>query len=196
MTASAVRAPALTREPGWYAMLLVIATEATVFALLLAAYFFLQFTHEGAWPPPPAEVPRLLTPVLMTVLLTGSSIPAYLADRGARRGRMERVGVLLGATAVLGIAFLVLQVVEYREKLDVFTPRTDAYGSAFYTVTGLHGAHVAFGVAALLFVLAFTALGRYSARRHLAIEVVTLYWHFVHVVWLFVFASLYLSPHL
>lgn len=189
-------APPLARETAWYGALLVVATEATLFALLLAAYFSLRFTHGGPWPPAPHDPPELLLPIVMTALLASSSVPAWLADRDARRGRMDRVAALLGVTAALGLAFLALQAWEYRTTLREFGPRTDAYGSFFFTITGLHGAHVVLGVLALGFVLVFTLLGRYSRGRHLAIEIASLYWHFVHVVWLFVFASLYLSPRL
>ena len=93
------------------------------------------------------------------------------------------------AIAALGIVFLGLQVSEYVRTAREFTPRTDPYGSMFFTITGFHGAHVAVGVTLLLW--GAWQVGREPHRRTL--PVLALYWHFVDVVWLVVFASLYLS---
>ncbi len=69
------------------------------------------------------------------------------------------------------------------------------YSSAFYTITGIHGLHVLIAVIMGLFITARAFLGHFRSDRHVAVSVVALYWHFVDVVWLFIFASLYLSPH-
>jgi heme/copper-type cytochrome/quinol oxidase subunit 3 len=177
-------------------MLLLIATEAALFALLLASYFYVKFQTEGPWPPDGIADPKLAKPIVMTVLLMASSVPAYLAERSARRGNQRGLVAALAATLALGTAFLALQVWEYTEKAKLFTPHTDAYGSLFYTITGLHGAHVVAGLALLVWTLAFALRGSFTAERHLAVQNVSLYWHFVHGVWLFVFVSLYLLPAL
>ncbi len=77
-----------------------------------------------------------------------------------------------------------------------FHPQTDAYGSFFYLITGLHGAHVAGGLLMLLYVLVRAFAGHFDAVRHSAVSNAILYWHFVDVVWLFVFTTLYLLPRL
>ncbi|HEX5029545.1 MAG TPA: cytochrome c oxidase subunit 3 [Gaiellaceae bacterium] len=189
-------ASAASRSPAWWGTLLLIATEATLFALLLVSYFYERFEAVGPWPPDGTAEPKLLVPAVMTALLMASSVPAYLADSSIRRGEVDRLRVYLASTLVLGAAFLGLQAWEYSDELDVLRPQTDAYGSLFYTVTGLHGAHVIVGLFLLGWVLAWALRGRYGADRHLAVEISSLYWHFVHVVWLFVFLSLYLSPRL
>ena len=196
MTTLAHRAPPLTREPAWWGMLLLIATEATLFALLLASYFYVKFQTAGPWPPDGIADPKLGKPIAMTALLMLSSIPAYLAERNARRGDQRGLVLSLALTLLLGSAFLALQVLEYTEKVDLFTPRTNAYGSLFYTITGLHGMHVIAGLVLLVWTLVFALRGAFTAERHLAVQNVSLYWHFVHVVWLFVFTSLYLLPSL
>jgi len=190
------RASPLTREPAWWGMLLLIATEAALFALLLASYFYTRFQTDGPWPPDGIADPELAKPIAMTLLLMISSFPAYLAERNARRGDQRGLVVALLATLILGSAFLALQIWEYTEKAKLFTPRTNAYGSLFYTITGLHGAHVIAGLVLLLWTLAFALRGAFTAERHLAVQNVSLYWHFVHGVWLFVFVSLYLLPAL
>jgi cytochrome c oxidase subunit 3 len=183
------------RSPAWWGMLLFITTEATLFALFLVSYFYLRFESVGPWPPSGSD-PKLLVPTVMTALIMASSVPAYLADTSIRRGEVDRLRFYLASTLVLGAAFLALQAIEYHDKLRSLRPQDDAYGSLFYTITGLHGAHVVAGLVLLLWTLAFALRGAFSAERHLAVQNVSLYWHFVHGVWLFVFVSLYLLPAL
>jgi heme/copper-type cytochrome/quinol oxidase subunit 3 len=184
------------RPTAWWGMLLVIATEATLFALLLASYFYLRARTPPPWPPDGIEPPKLLLPSVMTVLLFTSSIPMLYADRKIRRGDITRLRIGLVVTFVLGAAFLVVQGFEYHDTLREFRPGTDAYGSAFFTITGLHGAHVLAGLLLIAWTLFRARRGIVSRRHHVGVEVTALYWHFVHVAWLVIFASLYLSAHL
>ena len=85
---------------------------------------------------------------------------------------------------------------EYREKLAHFKPTSNAYASTFYTITGFHGTHVAFGLLLLGLTLLRDARGRIDPERPVAVKVSSLYWHFVDAVWLVILTSLYLSPHL
>jgi len=183
------------RSPAWWGMLLFITTEATLFALFLVSYFYLRFESVGPWPPSGSD-PKLLIPTVMTALLMASSLPAYLADASIRRGDVDRLRFYLASTLVLGSVFLALQAYEYHDKLRSLRPQDDAYGSLFYTITGLHGAHVIVGLVLLGWVLFWAVRGRYGAQRCVPVEISSLYWHFVHVVWLFVYVSLYLAPRL
>jgi heme/copper-type cytochrome/quinol oxidase subunit 3 len=182
-----------SRSTAWWGMILLIATEATLFAVLLLSYLYLRFESTPAWPPPPIEPPTLKLPVLMTVLLVVSSIPMQLAANAARARRTSlvvRVWLLIGSA--LGLAFLAVQFDEYQTKLGEFRPSTNSYGSLFYTITGFHGIHVIVGL--LLTLWAVVLAGRRVRRGgERAIENVVLYWHFVGVVWLAVFATIYLS---
>jgi cytochrome c oxidase subunit III len=182
-----IPAPPIGRPTGWWGMLIVVATEATLFAILLASYFYTRFRSPGAWPPDGQPDPRLLKPVSVTV---------YSAELGSRRGNIRRLHAGLAATFALGLSFLILQGFEYHEKLAELRPSTNAYGSLFYTITGLHGTHVIVGLLILAWTQFFAWRGAYASENHVAVQVSALYWHFVHVVWLFVFASLYLSPRL
>jgi heme/copper-type cytochrome/quinol oxidase subunit 3 len=146
----------------------------------------------GPWPP--AGLPELRLALPNTGILLLSSGTMWWAESGIRR---ERTGRLLGGlvlTLALGAVFLGIQLVEYRHQ--AFGPSTDAYGSLFFTITGFHGAHVAVGLLMIAVVSLRAGLGHFSARRHLAVTNVAWYWHFVDVVWLLVFTSLYLSPRL
>jgi heme/copper-type cytochrome/quinol oxidase subunit 3 len=196
MTAVELPAPPIGRPTGWWGMLVVIATEGTLFAILLASYFYLRFKSPGPWPPDGLAEPKLLKPAVMTLLLMTSSVTVYAGELGIRAGNRRRLHLGIGLTFLLGLAFLILQGFEYHEKLRDLKPQTDAYGSLFYTITGLHGSHVIVGLLLLLWTQFFAWRGAYRAESHVAVQVAALYWHFVHVAWLFVFASLYLSPRL
>jgi len=100
----------------------------------------------------------------------------------------------LAAAIALGLLFLVLQGVEYGREKASFTK--DAYGSLFYTITGFHGAHVFVGLVMLTVVLVRALRGHFAKGRYEAVTNVALYWHFVDAVWLAVFTSLYITPHL
>jgi heme/copper-type cytochrome/quinol oxidase subunit 3 len=184
------------RPTGWWGMLIVVITEATLFAILLATYFYTRFRSPGPWPPDGEPDPLLLKPVIMTLLLMASSVTAYMAELGSHTGNRRRLHAGLAATFALGLSFLILQGFEYHEKLAELRPSTNAYGSLFYTITGLHGSHVIVGLLILAWTQFFAWRGAYASENHVAVQVSALYWHFVHVVWLFVFAALYLSPRL
>jgi heme/copper-type cytochrome/quinol oxidase subunit 3 len=183
---------------GWWGMVLFIAVEATLFALLLASYFYLRFRSGPEWPPDGIENPELTLVLIMSAVLWSSSVPVHLAHSAIKRGRQGAMRVCLALGFVLGAAFLVLQcAVEYPEILrHEFTPRTNAYGSMFFTITGLHGGHVLVG----LLMNAWTQLrarqGAFDQHRHVTVQNFVMYWHFVDVVWVFVLATLYLSPQL
>lgn len=197
MDATALGRPAdaTTRDIGWWGMALLCATEGTLFACLIASYFYLA-SGSSSWPPPGIEPPHLFLPIVMMVVLLSSSAVLAWGERGIRAGNAPRLRLGIVVSMLLGLGFLAMQLVEYREKLGHFVPQTHAYGSLFYTITGFHGAHVTLG----LLMLAFTALrafrGHFSPLRHQGVSNVALYWHFVDGVWVVIVATLYVSPHL
>jgi heme/copper-type cytochrome/quinol oxidase subunit 3 len=196
MTVAALPARPVGRPLGWWGMVFVIATEATLFVVLLASYFYLRFKSPGAWPPDGIAAPKLLKPTVMTVLLITSSLTVWYGERAIRRDDLRGLRTGLVLTCFLGVGFLALQFLEYRELLREIHPSTDAYASAFFTLTGLHGAHVVVGLLLLAWTQFFAWRGAYRAEKHVAVQTSALYWHFVHGVWLFLFLALYLSPRL
>ncbi len=179
------------RSTGFWGMMLLIATEASLFAYLLFSYFYLGSMAQGPWPPEGPPSLRLVLP--NTILLLLSSGTMYWAESGIRRGEGRRLRIGLLVTLTLGVIFLLIQGLEYSHKH--ITPTTHAYGSLFFTITGLHGAHVAVGLVMIAVVTARAFLGHFRAGRHEAITNVSSYWHFVDAVWLCVFTSLYLAPY-
>jgi cytochrome c oxidase subunit 3 len=164
-----------------------LASELMFFAGLFAAYFTLRGAND-VWPPEDVELATARTAVA-TVVLVASSGAMHLAVVAARRDDRRGAAVWLGITALMGAVFLTNQVLEYAEAN--FQIDDHAYGSIFYLMTGFHGLHVLGG---LLFMGAIAALivGRSRAPAHETVEVCAYYWHFVDVVWVAMFATIYL----
>lgn len=202
MTAVPLDSGVVTRRPGvpgrdvgWWGMALLCATEGALFAYLIASYFYLGSTAP-AWPPAGTEPPKLGMPIIMMLILLSSSAVLSWGERGIRAGDHRRLGVGLGVTIVLGLVFLALQAVEYHEKLLHFSPRTGAYPSLFYTITGFHGVHVTVGLLMLAFTAVRASRGHFTSGRYQGVSIPALYWHFVDGVWVVIVATLYVSTHL
>jgi cytochrome c oxidase subunit 3 len=164
-----------------------ISSELLFFGTLFGAYFTLRSQSDGPWPPEGAHPSRALA-ALSTALLVSSSATVQLAARAAAERRAREMRRWLLATFGLGAAFLAILIHEWTT-LE-FSARDHAYGTIFFTLTGFHGLHVLGGLTALL-VIAWRSTVR--AVRHDAVEVMSLYWHFVDVVWLALFATVYLA---
>ena len=185
------------RSFGWWGMVWLIATEATLFASLLASYFFLRFRYGPEWPPAGIEDPALELPLIMSVILLSSSIPVHLAETAIKKGNVPRLRWGLAAGFVLGATFLAITFgIEWPETLHEFTPQTNVYGSLFFLITGFHGMHVLVGLAMNAWAQVRAAHGAFDGERHVTIQNFAMYWHFVDVVWVFVFLTLYISPRL
>jgi cytochrome c oxidase subunit III len=180
------------RPTGWWGMVLLIATEATLFALLLATYFYLRFVTVGGWPPDRITDPAILKPLLATLILLVAVVPFAYAGVAADRLRRPAAQLALVCGIVLGVGFLVFQYILVQQSLDRFRPATDAYGSIFYTLVGLHFVHVGAGVLLALWALART--WRFDRTAIVTVRVTALYWYFLAVVAAVVFLTLYLSP--
>jgi heme/copper-type cytochrome/quinol oxidase subunit 3 len=174
-------------------MAMLIVTEAMVFVVLLAAYFFLRAaSHE--WPLADIEAPPLELALPMSFVLWGSSIPIFWAEASIRNGRLRpfKIGLLL--SFLMGAVFLGYTLYDFEELH--FGWRDNAYGSIYYTIVGLHALHVFIGLGMNVVVQLKAYMGRYDRGRHASAEVYFLYWHFVDVVWLAVFPALFVSPHI
>ncbi|MEU4511111.1 heme-copper oxidase subunit III [Nonomuraea wenchangensis] len=184
------------RTPAWWGMVLFVATEATLFACLLASYFYLRFLTSAEWPPPGIKKPELAKPLVMTALLLTSSGWIAWADWAIRHDRRWLLRIMLALTLLFGAGFLGVQATEYATKLPEFTWTTNAYGSLFYVITGFHGTHVFTGLLMVGFTLVAALAGKFGRTHHERVRIVSFYWHFVDGVWLAILFSLYLSPHL
>jgi cytochrome c oxidase subunit 3 len=178
-------------------MILFIVSEVMFFGGLFAAYFNVRL-NATQWPPfvneavfQPFQIHHeIVLPAILTTLLVLSSVTMQLGVWAIRRG--DRTGFLrnTGITLVLGVLFLVGQIYDYTQL--GFGITDTAFGSTFYTLTGFHGAHVLGGAIMLSVVLYRGMSGQFSAKHHDAVEAVSIYWHFVDVVWIALFSTLYL----
>lgn len=176
-------------EPATLGMLLFIISELMLFVAFFTAYFFIRVVSGAEWPPPGKEIPVDVAAVNTAILLS-SSLTMHWALTGIRNENRRALKAGLVTTLALGATFLSIQINEYVHL--GWAPHDNAQGSIFYGLTGLHGAHVAVGLMLLTFATIRSFRGHYSAKAHRGVEVPGIYWHFVDIMWIFVFSSLYL----
>ena len=184
------------RSLGWWGMIFFIASEALIFANFIAAYLYLEIRGGGNWTLPNGDHLDVVFPAINTVILISSSFPAIWARRGIVKGNQRQMVLGLLGTIILGSAFLGGQAYEYSTLVlhDNFALSTGTFGSSFFLLTGFHGLHVTVGVLFLLICLIRGMRGDFSAHKHFAVEAGEMYWHFVDIVWIFVFSTVYLLP--
>ena len=180
------------RSTGWWGMALFIVAELVLFGSALAAYFYLRF-RSPAWPPAGIEAPDLTLGWIATAFLVLSSVPVIWGERGIARGQVWRLRLGIAVAMAMALAFLSIQGYEYATA--DFGYRTSAYGSLFFTITSLHGLHVIGALLIGVYLQARSLAGHFDEDHHLAVQTGALYWHFVDLVWIAIFASLYLSAH-
>jgi cytochrome c oxidase subunit 3 len=174
-------------------ILLFIVSEVMLFGAFFASYFFLRVVaNEGQpWPPEGFELPVSVAGV-NTAILISSSFTVHWALESIRREHRRGLILGLGSTFLLGATFLFIQLNEY---IHIgFSARDDAFGTIFYGLTGLHGAHVTVGLILLAFANIRAWRGHFgpNAKDHLGVEVPGIYWHFVDVMWIIVFTTVYI----
>jgi cytochrome c oxidase subunit III len=176
-------------EPQLLGMLLFIISEIMVFGAFFTAYFFIRVVNANPWPAAGTELPKIVAG-FNTAILLSSSITLHWALTSIKNG--NRAGLKAGmlSTFLLGATFLFVQINEYAH--IGFAPSDSAQASIFYGLTGLHGAHVFIGLCLLLFVNVRAFRGHYSPEKHHGVEVPGIYWHFVDVMWVIVYTTVYL----
>jgi cytochrome c oxidase subunit III len=175
-------------------MLLFIGSELMFFAGLFAAYFNAR-SAAPAWPPVGVDfINAVPLPLIVTGILITSSITMQIGVWRIRKGDRTGMNRAITLTLILGVVFLFLQLYDYNELVTEhgFGINSGVYGTLFYTLTGFHGAHVFGGVVGMTVVLLRGVAGQFSARHHVAVEAVSAYWHFVDVVWIGLFTTIYL----
>jgi cytochrome c oxidase subunit 3 len=176
-------------EAQFLGMLLFIISEIMLFGAFFTAYFFIRVVGEADWPARGEELPVAIAGVNTAILLS-SSFTMHWALEGARNENRRAMQAGLLTTALLGLTFLTIQVNEYVHL--GFAPHDNAQGTIFYGLTGLHGAHVFVGLTLLTFATIRAFRGHFTAKEHRGVEVPGIYWHFVDVMWIFVYSTLYL----
>jgi heme/copper-type cytochrome/quinol oxidase subunit 3 len=179
------------RGTGWWGVLMLILTEGSLFVYLLFSYYYFALQSSGGFLPD--KPPPMTLSLPNTIVLLLSSVAVWWADSGVRRNKQGQLVIGLAIALALGIAFVVVQLFEWRSQ--TFTLRSSEYGSLFYTITGFHMAHVIVGLLVLASLLLWSALGYFAGRRSAPVLIGGAYWHFVDAVWLAVFFTFYITPH-
>jgi cytochrome c oxidase subunit I+III len=175
---------------GWWGVLALVVTEASLFGYLIFAYFYSQSQTQLAWPP--EGMPKIGIGAMSTAVLILSSVFAWLSERTLKKSRTRPAFWLMVIAILLGCLFVGIQMKEWHD--HAYGVSAHLYGSLYYTITGFHLAHVLVGIVILVLLATWIALGYFDAERNAPMRIGGLYWHFVDVVWLFIFTSLYVTP--
>src|SRR5713101_8938968 len=174
---------------GRVAMFGLIAAEAAIFTIFVVAYLF--YIGKSLTGPVPKDV--LSVPIFYTICLLSSSLTIHLAAKALRLGSLRSFATLWIATIALGAAFVYGTATEWHRLIyhDGLTISTNLFGTTYYSLVGLHGFHVVAGLVALSIVMALTLRGNVRSEHAERVDVLSLYWHFVDVVWIIVFTVVY-----
>jgi cytochrome c oxidase subunit 3 len=177
-------------EPALLGMLLFIISEVMVFGAFFTAYFFIRIVAEGhTWFPIDGKDLPVAVAGVNTAILVSSSLTLHWAQTSIKNG--NRFGLQAGMTAtfLLGLTFLFIQINEYVH--IGFAPQDHAQATVFFSLTGLHGAHVTIGLILLGMVTIRAFRGHFSPESHHGMEIPGIYWHFVDVMWIVVYTTIY-----
>jgi cytochrome c oxidase subunit 3/cytochrome o ubiquinol oxidase subunit 3 len=174
---------------GTVAMLSLIVAETAIFGIFVVAYIY--YIGKSVSGPTPRQVLEL--PIFNSVCLLSSSLTIMIAERALKKNAMRVFSLWWALTVVLGGIFLVGTALEWQKLIyhDGLTISTNLFGTTYYSLVGLHASHVIIGLTMLSIVLIFALTGKLNSGHARQVEVLSLYWHFVDVVWIVVFTVVY-----
>jgi cytochrome c oxidase subunit 3 len=176
-------------SPSVLGMFLFIGSEIMLFGSFFTAYFFVRVVNGTPWPTPPFHLPVYMA-TINTLILVTSSGTIHWATTAIKRGNVWGLRAGLVLTFLMGTSFLATQIFEY---LRIgFNTGDGAFATIFFCLTGLHGCHVFVGLTILLFMTIRAFRGHFSPEHHHGVEIGGIYWHFVDVMWIVVFLTVYI----
>jgi len=184
--------PTGRRGLGSWGVVTLIASEAALFSYLLFAYYYTGAISSPGWLLEPSPTLKLALP--NTFLLLASSLAAWWGERGILTARRTQALIGFAAAFVMGTVFALVQLQEWHNK--PYSIGDSSYASLYFLTTGFHMAHVLVGLLVLAALFLWTVLDYFSPRRRLTVTAGVFYWHFVDLIWLFVFTTYYLTPYL
>jgi heme/copper-type cytochrome/quinol oxidase subunit 3 len=193
-SAAAVARARVAQPSGWWGMALFLCAEATLFGILIATYFYLDFDARS-WPPDGIKPPSVALPLIATAALITTTVPLLLAVRASRAGRRWRVVRLISVAVVVQCCYLAAQILLFRHDLRQFSPKATAYGSIYFTMLAAHHAHVALGILLELAVLWQVVRKGLTNYWLIGVRITALYWYVVCALAVFVVFT-QLSPSL
>jgi cytochrome c oxidase subunit III len=176
-------------DPQTLGMYLFIISEIMLFGAFFTAYFFIRVVKGDAWPSAGHDIPVLVAGI-NTAILVSSSFTMHWALEGIKNNNKRAMKAGLLTTFLLGLTFLSVQINEYFHL--GWAIQDDAQGTIFYGLTGLHGAHVTVGLILLSFATIRAFRGHFTPEEHRGVEVPGIYWHFVDIMWIVVYTTLYI----
>jgi cytochrome c oxidase subunit 3 len=175
-------------SPPILGMFLFIASEVMLFGAFFTAYFFVRVVNGTPWPTPPFHLPVYVA-FINTLILVTSSGTIHWSLTSIKRGNVYGMRAGLALTFLMGLTFLITQGIEYSRV--GFNTSDGAFATIFFCLTGLHGAHVFVGLTILLIMTVRAFRGHFSPEHHHGVEIGGIYWHFVDVMWIIVFTTVY-----
>jgi cytochrome c oxidase subunit 3 len=178
--------------PAVLGMYLFIASEIMLFGSFFTVYFFVRVVNngvDGVWPPDGFHRPAYVAGINTLILVT-SSFTMHWADSSVKKGNRAGLKAGLFLTVCLGLTFLLTQVIEYHR--IGFNTSDTSFAATFFGLTGLHGAHVFVGLTILSVMTIRAFRGHFSPEHHHGVELAGIYWHFVDVMWIVVYVTVYL----
>jgi heme/copper-type cytochrome/quinol oxidase subunit 3 len=172
----------------WWGMVILIASEATLFACFVGTYYYLRFSTP-VWPPRGSPEPELVVPLLLLACLVATSVPMQLASSAAQAGRLAAVRLFLLAALVVQCGYLAYEIADFRDQLRAFDISRNAYSSIYYTMLGADHAHIALGILFSVWLLWKLTRGLTTYRANAA-QAIAWYWHAVNVITIVVIATL------
>lgn len=183
------------RSTGWWGMVGLMVTEGMLFSLLIFIYFYFA-AGDGPWPPEGLPMPELRSSAIRSLILLGSSLPMVLSERALEKGgNLARSAVWSFLALAMAGAFLIGHIQEQFKLFHELSPTENVYGTAVVTILNFHALHLVVGMIILAVTLVHLLRGKITPERPAMLKLSGMYWHFVDVIWVFVYASLYLSPH-
>lgn len=184
--------PAHSQEPvntPKLGMWMFLASEVMFFAVLIAMFLLFRFRSGVV----PSEILNIPLTAINTFILLTSSMTVVQGLSAIQRGDQGKFRLWMIVSLILGTFFISVQIIEYRELIhEGLTISSNLFGTAFFTLTGFHGAHVIIGLGWLLAMIIRGFRGRFNAQRNIPVEIFGLYWHFVDIVWILLFVIVYL----
>lgn len=190
-----------------FGMITFLASEAMLFGGLICAYLILWMSKGSEYRPHVLQEENFTWPLLLTgvntVFLLASSGTLWFGEKAVLKGQLQKLTLWLLVTTVLGAIFVGVQAYEwthlYHEHVWFNSAghggQSTTYNSSFFTLTGFHGLHVSIGVLFLGISTLMAAGGKFTPHRHDFLTCVSLYWHFVDVVWIGLFTVMYILPY-
>lgn len=161
-------------------MAMFVATEATLFAIMIGTYFYLRFKNLQ-WPPQGVPEPKVLLPLVLLAVLVATSVPIQLAARAGREGRLRATRGFLLLSLVVQAVYFGVALHQFAGDLKHFGPKDHAYGSIYYVLLGADHVHVGIGILFSAWLIAKLVRG-FTLYRYNALQAIALYWHAVNLL--------------